>query len=229
MAENGNAFQSAVREQARLDLEIIDRETEAALAATGCTPLIDPEARGVILFDIGGGSSELVRLGPCEPSRRGPPKPRISGWASLPVGVVTLGGAPRRRARHARDFRDHGHRSRRASGAVRRGPRRRARRHAHARHVRHGDDDLRRSSRSAALRAPAGRRLLDARARSQRRHRAPDRDELRAARRQSLHRRRARGPGARRLRHSRSDPPRVSHARACASPIAACARACWSS
>ena len=45
---------------------------------------------GVILFDIGGGSSELVRLGRSEPVRRGPPKPRIESWVSLPVGVVTL-------------------------------------------------------------------------------------------------------------------------------------------
>ena len=43
-------------------LEIIDRETEAALAVTGCSPLLDPDGRGAILFDIGGGSSELVRI-----------------------------------------------------------------------------------------------------------------------------------------------------------------------
>ncbi len=60
------------------------------LAATGCTPLIDPDAEGVILFDIGGGSSELVRLGRSAPCRRGPPLPEIEAWASLPVGVVTL-------------------------------------------------------------------------------------------------------------------------------------------
>jgi exopolyphosphatase/guanosine-5'-triphosphate,3'-diphosphate pyrophosphatase len=89
-AENGAEFQAAVRDEVGLDLEIVDRETEATLAATGCTPLIDPQARGVILFDIGGGSSELVRLGPCDPAGRGPPPPRIDGWASLPVGVVTL-------------------------------------------------------------------------------------------------------------------------------------------
>jgi exopolyphosphatase/guanosine-5'-triphosphate,3'-diphosphate pyrophosphatase len=89
-AGNGAAFQDEVRSKLGLDLEIIGRDTEAALAATGCTPLIDLDAPGVILFDIGGGSSELVRLGPSEPVRRGPPKPRIASWASLPVGVVTL-------------------------------------------------------------------------------------------------------------------------------------------
>ena len=67
-----------------LDLEIVDRETEAKLAAIGCTPLMDPEAEGVILFDIGGGSSEIVRLGRNHPASGGPPSPQIRGWASLP-------------------------------------------------------------------------------------------------------------------------------------------------
>jgi len=89
-AGNGAAFQQEVRDKLGLDLEIIGRDTEAALAATGCTPLIDREARGVILFDIGGGSSEIVRLGPSENVQHGPPKPAIQAWASLPIGVVTL-------------------------------------------------------------------------------------------------------------------------------------------
>ena len=61
-AENGEEFRSRVAEEAGLELEIIDSATEARLAATGCTELFDPTASGVILFDIGGGSSELVRL-----------------------------------------------------------------------------------------------------------------------------------------------------------------------
>ena len=89
-AGNGLEFLDRVRSEAGIELEIVDRETEARLAATGCTPLIDPQARGVILFDIGGGSSELVRLGPCEPAQHGPPHPAIEGWTSMPIGVVTL-------------------------------------------------------------------------------------------------------------------------------------------
>ncbi len=89
-AENGEAFRNRVAELAGLELEIIDSATEARLAATGCTELFDPAASGVILFDIGGGSSELVRLGRPGAGRSGPPKPDIVGWASLPVGVVTL-------------------------------------------------------------------------------------------------------------------------------------------
>jgi exopolyphosphatase / guanosine-5'-triphosphate,3'-diphosphate pyrophosphatase len=89
-AENGEAFRSRVAERAGLELEIIDSATEARLAATGCTELFDPAAAGVILFDIGGGSSELVRLGRPGVGSGGPPKPDIVGWTSLPVGVVTL-------------------------------------------------------------------------------------------------------------------------------------------
>jgi len=89
-AENARAFCARVAEQAGLELEIVDSATEARLAATGCTELVDPAASGVILFDIGGGSCELVRLGRANGGRRGPPAPEIVGWASLPVGVVTL-------------------------------------------------------------------------------------------------------------------------------------------
>lgn len=90
LAENGEEFLVRVREEVGIALEIVDRETEALLAATGCTPLIDPDASGVILFDIGGGSSELVRLNSAASSRRGPPLPDMRSWVSLPLGVVTL-------------------------------------------------------------------------------------------------------------------------------------------
>jgi exopolyphosphatase / guanosine-5'-triphosphate,3'-diphosphate pyrophosphatase len=87
-AENGMDFIAGVRDRVGLDLEIIDRETEAEFAATGCAPLVDPHADGVILFDIGGGSSELVSMGSAG-ARAGPALPVIHAWASLPVGVVT--------------------------------------------------------------------------------------------------------------------------------------------
>ncbi|MEA2995055.1 MAG: exopolyphosphatase / guanosine-5-triphosphate,3-diphosphate pyrophosphatase, partial [Alphaproteobacteria bacterium] len=69
-------------------LEVIDRGTEAALAVIGCSPLLDPNGRGAILFDIGGGSTELVRneRDPGEPNAT----PRIKAWMSIPLGVVTL-------------------------------------------------------------------------------------------------------------------------------------------
>jgi exopolyphosphatase/guanosine-5'-triphosphate,3'-diphosphate pyrophosphatase len=89
-AENGEQFRNRVTEELGLKLEVIDRETEATLAATGCTPLIDPHSDGVVLFDIGGGSSELVRLNRSHETQSGPPLPQIAGWISLPHGVVTL-------------------------------------------------------------------------------------------------------------------------------------------
>jgi exopolyphosphatase/guanosine-5'-triphosphate,3'-diphosphate pyrophosphatase len=89
-AANGEEFRSRIAKEAGIELEIIDSATEARLAATGCTELFDPAASDIILFDIGGGSSELVRLNRSRPGRSGPPTPDIVGWASLPVGVVTL-------------------------------------------------------------------------------------------------------------------------------------------
>jgi exopolyphosphatase/guanosine-5'-triphosphate,3'-diphosphate pyrophosphatase len=89
-AGNGLDFLERIRGEVGIELEIVDRETEARLAATGCTPLVDPAADGVILFDIGGGSSELVRLGRCGASSHGPPHPAIDAWISIPIGVVTL-------------------------------------------------------------------------------------------------------------------------------------------
>jgi exopolyphosphatase/guanosine-5'-triphosphate,3'-diphosphate pyrophosphatase len=90
-ASNGAEFIARVKDETGLALEIVDRHTEAQLAAQGCVPLADPKARGVILFDIGGGSSELVWLLPRGPGRNGgPPTAEILGWTSLPVGVVTL-------------------------------------------------------------------------------------------------------------------------------------------
>jgi exopolyphosphatase/guanosine-5'-triphosphate,3'-diphosphate pyrophosphatase len=89
-AANGDEFCAQVAEKLGVELEVIDRETEATLAATGCTPLIDPQAEGAVLFDIGGGSSELVRLSRSQKTKGGPPLPQIRGWISLAHGVVTL-------------------------------------------------------------------------------------------------------------------------------------------
>ena len=46
-------------EETGLELEVIDRETEARLAVAGARPLIAPDAARVLLFDIGGGSTEV--------------------------------------------------------------------------------------------------------------------------------------------------------------------------
>ena len=90
-AENGVEFLERVRHEAGLALEILTRETEARLAVTGCANLVDWAADGVLLFDIGGGSSELVWMEFGEgPRAGGDPTRHIRAWTSLPVGVVTL-------------------------------------------------------------------------------------------------------------------------------------------
>ena len=87
-AENGADFVRLVSLETGLSLEIVDQRTEALLAASGCAALAAPEAQGVVLFDIGGGSTEMVWLGPRV--EHGGLNARIRGWISLPVGVVTL-------------------------------------------------------------------------------------------------------------------------------------------
>jgi exopolyphosphatase/guanosine-5'-triphosphate,3'-diphosphate pyrophosphatase len=87
-ATNAAGFRDRVAAETGIRLEVIDRETEAALAVLGCSPLLDQDGRGAILFDIGGGSTELVRIerDPAEPNAA----PRIKAWMSIPLGVVTL-------------------------------------------------------------------------------------------------------------------------------------------
>ncbi|WP_456238932.1 Ppx/GppA phosphatase family protein [Roseibium suaedae] len=91
-AENGDEFIARVKSETGLALEVVNRETEARLAVAGCVSLVDQDAEGVILFDIGGGSSEIVWLdlrNRC--GARGFALTRfIRAWTSLPVGVVNL-------------------------------------------------------------------------------------------------------------------------------------------
>ncbi|MEX0954394.1 MAG: Ppx/GppA phosphatase family protein [Rhizobiaceae bacterium] len=88
-AENGTHFLARVKDETGLDLEIIDRETEARLAVSGCGSLVERETDAVVLFDIGGGSSEIALIDVSE--RRSPRlASHIVSWTSLPVGVVTL-------------------------------------------------------------------------------------------------------------------------------------------
>lgn len=88
-ADNGAQFLERVKQEANLNLELINRETEARLAVSGCASLIGQHANSVILFDIGGGSSEIALI-----KFDGKRSPRLSNhivaWTSLPVGVVTL-------------------------------------------------------------------------------------------------------------------------------------------
>ncbi|MDH7790846.1 Ppx/GppA phosphatase family protein [Ochrobactrum sp. AN78] len=88
-AANGEEFLARVREETGLELEIVDRQTEARLAVSGCGTLVTRETDAVVLFDIGGGSSEIALI---DVSQRRSPRlaEHITAWTSLPVGVVTL-------------------------------------------------------------------------------------------------------------------------------------------
>jgi exopolyphosphatase / guanosine-5'-triphosphate,3'-diphosphate pyrophosphatase len=88
-AENGGEFLARVKDETGLELEIINRQTEARLAVSGCGTLVERETDAVVLFDIGGGSSEIALIDVSE--RRSPRlAEHIIAWTSLPVGVVTL-------------------------------------------------------------------------------------------------------------------------------------------
>ncbi len=97
-AENGRYFLERVAREVGLEFEILDRETEASLAVSGCASLIDYRADYVLVFDIGGGSSEIIWLdlkggresGQAAFIERIEASSRIAAWTSLPVGVVTL-------------------------------------------------------------------------------------------------------------------------------------------
>lgn len=88
-AENGEAFLARVHDETGLELEIVDRETEARLAVSGCGSLVERDTPGAVLFDIGGGSSEIALID--IPERRSHHLAHhIVSWTSLPVGVVSL-------------------------------------------------------------------------------------------------------------------------------------------
>ncbi len=90
LAQNGPAFIARAKRETGIDLEIVDRRTEAFLAVTGCAALADPRAGGVMIFDIGGGSTEIAWLERSGGSFVGDPARTVRAWDSLPVGVVTL-------------------------------------------------------------------------------------------------------------------------------------------
>ena len=86
-AANCAEFVARVQEETSLAIEIISTGEEARLVVAGCAPLLDPRIPRALVFDIGGGSTELawLRLG-----GDGHAGPWIEGFLSVPHGVVTL-------------------------------------------------------------------------------------------------------------------------------------------
>jgi exopolyphosphatase/guanosine-5'-triphosphate,3'-diphosphate pyrophosphatase len=83
-AKNGQSFADRVRRETGIALDIIDPAEEARLAVLGCHKLLEPGDGPAIIFDIGGGSTELVLID----QERG--TPQIRAWWSAPWGVVSL-------------------------------------------------------------------------------------------------------------------------------------------
>ncbi|MFN3945338.1 MAG: Ppx/GppA phosphatase family protein [Allosphingosinicella sp.] len=84
-AVNGRHFVERVKRETGIALDIISPEEEARLAMLGCHRLLEPGDGPALIFDIGGGSTELVLV-----DTDGGDTPRIKCWWSAPWGVVSL-------------------------------------------------------------------------------------------------------------------------------------------
>lgn len=83
-AENGPEFIERVRQETGIALDIISAREEARLAVLGCHVLLEEGFGPAMIFDIGGGSTELVLI------ESTGTVPRILDWQSVPWGVVSL-------------------------------------------------------------------------------------------------------------------------------------------
>ena len=83
-AENGAQFIERVKRETGIHLDIISPKEEARLAVMGCYALLEDGAGPALIFDIGGGSTELVLVSTKNVI------PEILDWVSVPWGVVSL-------------------------------------------------------------------------------------------------------------------------------------------
>lgn len=84
-ADNCDAFVDRVHDETGIALEIISADEEAGLALKGCSSLVNPDIPFAVIFDIGGGSTEVlfVEVGDSK-------NMEILGCISMPLGVVTV-------------------------------------------------------------------------------------------------------------------------------------------
>ena len=87
-ALNCAEFEKSVEKETGLPMEVISSKEEARLAVVGCMPLLNRMIKRALVFDIGGGSTEISLARITETG-----KTFIEGFVSLPYGVVTVSEA----------------------------------------------------------------------------------------------------------------------------------------
>lgn len=87
-AKNVSAFVDMVKRDTGIELEIISSKEEARLSVVGCLPLLNRNIKRVLVFDIGGGSTQISLARVTDFG-----KTFIEGFVSLPYGVVTVSEA----------------------------------------------------------------------------------------------------------------------------------------
>ncbi len=87
-AKNVAQFVEMVKRDAGIELEVISSKEEARLSVVGCLPLLNRNIKRVLVFDIGGGSSQISLARVTDGG-----KTFIEGFVSLPYGVVTVSEA----------------------------------------------------------------------------------------------------------------------------------------
>lgn len=91
-AANGAEFIARVAGETGIALETISAREEANLAIHGCSTLIDPSLPDALIFDIGGGSTEIswIAVGGKVDFPRGGRRLALRDVWSVPIGVVSL-------------------------------------------------------------------------------------------------------------------------------------------
>lgn len=87
-AKNVAQFAEMAKREAGIELEVISSKEEARLSVVGCLPLLNRNIKRVLVFDIGGGSTQISLARVTDNG-----KTFIEGFVSLPYGVVTISEA----------------------------------------------------------------------------------------------------------------------------------------
>ena len=87
-AKNCRYFLDLVKKETGLSIETISSQEESRLSVAGCIPLLNRNIKRALVFDIGGGSTEVSLARMTNSGRT-----VIEGYVSLPYGVVTVSEA----------------------------------------------------------------------------------------------------------------------------------------